>query len=230
LFKDCRIIATDLSPQLLAILSRYLASTKLEASVACVCTDAMNDFFKASKFDLVTGAAILHHLMDPTAALRSAYRALRPGGTAIFFEPFEAGCMVLATAFRDILAMNENRGDLSPQVEKIFRDMILDWTTRAGTDKSAPHFPHMDDKWLFTRTYLEQAAKNIGFSDLKLVPHAHGQHQFRGQTTTVLRLHSGLLPEALPPWAWEMIDAIDKSCSDELKAELSMEATIVLRK
>ena len=41
--------------------------------------------------DLAVGAAILHHILDPAKVLASCHRALKPGGWAIFFEPFEAG-------------------------------------------------------------------------------------------------------------------------------------------
>ena len=52
------------------------------------CADAMLDVFVPESFDLVTGAAILHHLIDPSRALVAAHRALKPGGFAMFFEPF----------------------------------------------------------------------------------------------------------------------------------------------
>jgi SAM-dependent methyltransferase len=90
LFHRPRIIATDLSPNLLAILRHDLQHAQSSGEVACVCTDAMNNFFKPVGFDLVIGVAILHHLLDPMAALRTVRRALRPGGVAVFFEPFEA--------------------------------------------------------------------------------------------------------------------------------------------
>jgi hypothetical protein len=46
LFSRPRIVATDLSPNLLAILRDYLQHTQPDAEVACICTDAMNNFFK----------------------------------------------------------------------------------------------------------------------------------------------------------------------------------------
>lgn len=98
LFEDCQIVATDLSPDLLRILRRHVAAEGLEDRVACVCTDAMRNFFRAESFDVVVGAAILHHLIDPVQALSAAHRALRPGGFAMFFEPFE-GLSALRRAF-----------------------------------------------------------------------------------------------------------------------------------
>ncbi len=75
LFEGCRIVATDLSPNLLQMLRRYVVEEHLEERVVCVCMDAMNNFFKPASFDVVVGAAILHHLLDPVCALKAAYRA-----------------------------------------------------------------------------------------------------------------------------------------------------------
>jgi ubiquinone/menaquinone biosynthesis C-methylase UbiE len=233
LFDSPRIIATDLSPQLLAILRDFIAKTELEAEVACICTDAMNDFFKAGCFDIVSGAAILHHLLDPRTALRSAYRGLKPGGVALFFEPFEAGHLALCAAYRQILALKDRLRGVSLAAEKVLSAMILDWTTRVGTDKSAPHFPHMDDKWLFTRQFLTTACEEIGFFPPILLPQYRPDElegSFAGLTKTILRLHSQLLPETLPEWAWELIREFDRTFTQDMKDDLLLEGIIVLRK
>ena len=229
LFADCRIVATDLSPNLLRLLHDYTVSHGLQHRVACVCTDAMSDYFRPRSFDLVVGAAILHHLQDPNRALDSVYRALRPGGTAVFFEPFEgvAGVrlmfeMILDRARRDDLP-------LEPALAQFLSAMILDYATRAGTDRSAPHFRHMDDKWLFTRDWMERAARRAGFTEVTIVPHAHHETLFLDFTTVLLRL-GGLEPDAMPGWGLDMIRMADRCFSPDLKRDLSLEATVVLRK
>jgi 2-polyprenyl-3-methyl-5-hydroxy-6-metoxy-1,4-benzoquinol methylase len=229
LFPNSEIIATDLSPQLLSILSSYLRTADLPVKVACVCTDAMNDFTQPKRFDLVIGAAILHHLMDPSKAIRSASRALRPGGIAIFAEPYEAGHLVLAAAYRQILSLKDRMGGLNPAPEKVLRDMIQDWMVRAGRDKSAPHFPYMDDKWLFTRAYMREVAQAAGFREVLFISNAATGKQFAAQTETLLRLHSGLVPSALPDWAWAIINTLDETFTDELKDEMALEAVTVFR-
>lgn len=60
----------------------------------CVGTDAMNNYFRPDSFDMVVGGAILHHPLDGTKALAAAYRALKPGGVALFLEPFEGLAIV----------------------------------------------------------------------------------------------------------------------------------------
>ena len=81
---NARFIATDLSPDLLEILRRYSTRESLTNNIAYVCTDAMLNFFVPSRFDVVTGIAILHHLIDPMQAIKAAYSALKPGGVAVF--------------------------------------------------------------------------------------------------------------------------------------------------
>jgi SAM-dependent methyltransferase len=230
LFENCRIVATDLSPDLLRMLRHYVVEQNLEERVICVCTDAMNNFFRPSSFDVVVGAAILHHLLDPVRALAAAYRALKPGGMAFFFEPFE-GLSALRVAF-DLIIDRAVREALpfDQAARKLLIAMSLDWATRAGSDKSAPHFPYMDDKWLFTRDWMERASRKVGFSDMTIVPHASHATLFRDYTTELLRLGASVGPETLPDWAWETIGRFDQGFSAEMKRDLLLEGTIVLRK
>ena len=48
--------------------------------------DAMNMDFRGGSFDLVFGSGIVHHLATADCA-REVSRVLRPGGTALFWEP-----------------------------------------------------------------------------------------------------------------------------------------------
>jgi SAM-dependent methyltransferase len=230
LFEGCRIVATDLSPDLLRILRQDIVSNHLEDRVICVCTDAMNNFFRPSSFDIVVGAAILHHLLDPGRALAAAYRALKPGGIAIFFEPFE-GVALLRLAFDLILQRAASDSlPLDPAAAKLLAALSLDYSVRAGSDKSAPHFRYMDDKWLFTRDWLERASREAGFGAMTIVPHSSHATLFRDYVTVLLKLGASLRPENLPDWAWEIIASFDRGLSPEMKRDLLLEGTIVLHK
>ena len=52
----------------------------------------------------------------------------------------------------------------------------------------------------------------------------------RDQATVHLRLGAGLTAEALPAWAWSVIDEADASISDDLRKEMGQEAAVLLRK
>lgn len=74
-----RVVATDLSEDMLAILRGRLASIGA-ANAAIQTADATALPFAEGSFDAVVMANLLHLLPDPAAALREAHRVLRPGG------------------------------------------------------------------------------------------------------------------------------------------------------
>jgi SAM-dependent methyltransferase len=95
-----RIVATDISPGMLATLSE--TAGRLGVTVRTQATDAETLPFPAESFDLVFGHAVLHHLPDLDAALAEFRRVLRPGGTIAFCgEPSRYG---------DLLAVVPKRG------------------------------------------------------------------------------------------------------------------------
>lgn len=114
-FPNSNIVATDISENLLAILRDQLATEeKYKNRVGLVCVDVTQNHFAENSFDLVIGAAILHHLLDPRPALEAVCSALKPGGYAIFFEPFEYGSALLRVAYGDIVEQAMRRAGLDP--------------------------------------------------------------------------------------------------------------------
>jgi SAM-dependent methyltransferase len=151
LFEEPEIIATDLSPNLLAILRSEIVRRNLSDTIAVACADAMRDFFIPERFDLVTGSAILHHLIDPSRAIAAAFRALKPGGIAMFFEPFEFGHSILLLMFERMISENSLRDDkLDPTVLHLLVLFAGDLRRRLGRDKTSAVFYDIDDKWLFS--------------------------------------------------------------------------------
>jgi SAM-dependent methyltransferase len=229
-----QVIATDISDPLLAILRDAVArAPEFQGRVACVAMDATREeHYKADSFDLVLGAAILHHLLDPATAIRAAAKALKKGGKAIFLEPFEPGNAVLRLAYEDIISTHEKRWTqkLPEKAEKLLRALILDYKTRAGRDKSAPHFPHMDDKWLFTRAYFEDVALQAGFDAVKVASLHDASRNFTTQTERNLHLGAALMRDALPRWAWDILARYDNSISNDARQDLVLEGYVILSK
>ncbi|MFY2599302.1 class I SAM-dependent methyltransferase [Achromobacter xylosoxidans] len=230
IFPNARFIATDLSPDLLAILLAHADKSGFRSSIACVCTDAMESHFVPGRFDVVTGIAILHHLIDPTRALRAAYTALRKDGVAVFFDPFE-GFALIRIIFSLILEKAPTcPGEIEDDVLRFLRAMITDIEARTGSDKSAERFRHMDDKWLFTRTFVEREAKNAGFREVQILAKDTTETAIRDYVSDLLRLGLGKPQEALPSWAWAYVDLVESSLSTEMKNDLVFEGAIVLVK
>ncbi len=83
--RGASVTAFDLSPG-------YLAEARTRASangvsVDFVCADGERLPFADGSFDRVWGNAVLHHL-DLGRAARELHRVLRPGGLAVFCEPW----------------------------------------------------------------------------------------------------------------------------------------------
>src|SRR5207248_9280280 len=69
-FPDADIVATDISPQLLAILRDFLQRrTEDTRRFSLVCVDAASARYNEGVADLIVGAAILHHILDPARVL-----------------------------------------------------------------------------------------------------------------------------------------------------------------
>ncbi|HEV3143621.1 MAG TPA: class I SAM-dependent methyltransferase [Gemmataceae bacterium] len=83
--RGAQVIAFDLSADYLAEARRRALANSV--TIEFVQADAHHLPFADAVFDAIWGNAILHHL-DLTMAGREIYRVLRPGGVAVFCEPW----------------------------------------------------------------------------------------------------------------------------------------------
>lgn len=230
LFPGAKVVATDLSGELLSILAASLNLLEAQDRVLCVVMDAMSDHVVAGGFDLVTGAAILHHLLQPELGLMAAARALKPGGQAIFFEPFD-GYGLIRLAYQRILAEGKLRGGaFDPRIEAALRAVSIDIAARTEPDVTAAHFPHLDDKWLFSQERIREIAERYGFSKVEFVPHNDHPTLYRDIARIQLRLATGLDNLELPAWAVDILDEFDAALPKAVKRRIMLEGTIVLTK
>jgi SAM-dependent methyltransferase len=230
LFPGARCIATDLSGELLSLLGGYLREAGRAGEAVCVRMDAMTSHVTADAFDLVTGAAILHHLERPQDGLAAAARALRPGGQAIFFEPFD-GYGVLRLAYERILAEARLRDDpLDATVARTLGNLVLDTAARTDPDPASPAFRALDDKWLFSRERIEAMAREAGFAEVRIVPHNSGPDLYQVIAPIQLRLATGRADLPLPGWAMDILKAFDAALPPPLKRAAMLEGSIVLTK
>jgi SAM-dependent methyltransferase len=229
LFPGARVVATDLSGELLAMLADYAVANAAAGEVVCVKMDAMSRKVTPGAFDLVTGASILHHLDSPGDGVMAAGRALKPGGHAIFFEPFN-GWAILRLAFERILAEADLRRDpLQPELDRALRQLIEDVAERSAESYS-PALADKDDKWLFSRTGIEAMARAAGFETVRFVPHNDHPNLYRDAAATHIRLSVGHDGLSFPAWAGAILDSFDAALTLNAKRELMVEGTIVLTK
>jgi SAM-dependent methyltransferase len=233
-FPDLRVLATDISPDLLSILRREAIRRGLMERCAAIAFDAQRDYLRSEFADWVFGSAVLHHLVDPEALVRSALKVLKPGGHATFFEPFEEGHAVLRLAFSEILEEVKRRRAKGPAFDflaVLVKDIAVR-THRRGYPGFETLWLEIDDKWLFTRSFFDQIRLSVGASDLQIRPLHGTETPFTTQTENVLKHYAGLPSrDALPDWAWEILRRYDQDAfSDEMKGQLTLEAAVVITK
>ena len=227
-FPEARIVATDVSAPLLAILRDFLESRRDRTRFTLVCVDACRARYARGFADLAVGAAILHHLPEPERALAACFDALAPGGWAVFFEPFESGNLLLKLCYQRIHERASPEERETPGMKMLHR--VVDDLQVRSRPRSDPVFAELDDKWMFTRTYFERIRREQGWGEVATHPlHVH-RDGLRRQAAVHLRLGADLAPDALPEWAWSMLDEADAEMSDDLRAEFPQEAAILLRK
>jgi ubiquinone/menaquinone biosynthesis C-methylase UbiE len=251
-FPEAKVLATDISPNLLLILREMLVheGQGLSSRCALVCTDIQNQIYREEAFDLAIGGAILHHIADPEQAIRNVFNALKPGGAAIFFEPFEAGNGIMALAYEQILEEAERRNGRQQSALRstlasllarlrpgrgqttpldLLRQAVRDYRSRI-VPRSDRELLALDDKWLFTRSSLTEVAERIGAGSVVIYPIHQTKNQFSHHAAVSLFLSLKSGPEALPDWAWKILYRYDRAFSEGQLQELLIEGCVILTK
>ncbi|HEY6247754.1 MAG TPA: class I SAM-dependent methyltransferase [Pyrinomonadaceae bacterium] len=84
--RGARVIALDISPDLIGVARRRLETNGFSTDVDFIAGSAHDVPLESESIDIVFGIAILHHL-DLQLSSREVYRLLKKGGIAIFQEP-----------------------------------------------------------------------------------------------------------------------------------------------
>jgi ubiquinone/menaquinone biosynthesis C-methylase UbiE len=160
-----RIYAFDHSVESL----RQASAVNLPSNGNCVhfsAQDALHLFFAPGSFDLVAGSAVLHHFLDYPGFLREAARILKPGGIAIFAEPFFDGYFWPALFLK--LAIEECGFDVnSPEFSRASVIGIVQFMARHRGN--TPELEHMTDKHYFRESELLMAAHDAGFGSVRFM-------------------------------------------------------------
>jgi len=157
------IFANDISPQLLRILVGIQDNIpELEGRIEAYCFDLHKDFFTDNTFDLVIGGVILHHMLDPEAALKNVARWLRPRGKVILIEPLEIGGHLMAAIYLKLIEETEQELGANHKLVMFFKAMCQDYEARFGVPRVKSWTKNLDDKWLFHASNLREMSEKIG--------------------------------------------------------------------
>lgn len=157
---NCKIHAYDISPDGLVRLSKFTKTLKSTNRLELSLQNAENMKFGDATFDVIIGSSVLHHFDNYEGVLKDCHRIMKPGGIAIFGEPFALGYGLgaaalklaqadLGTSYREI---DDNYADIAYCV-KSPRDLLK----------------HLVDKHVFFQSEFQLAAQEIGFSSVKYV-------------------------------------------------------------
>jgi ubiquinone/menaquinone biosynthesis C-methylase UbiE len=141
-FPEAEVVACDVSPQLLRILARALGEDA--SRVQLLCLDLNQPWFERNTFDLAIGGAILHHLFEPNRLVAEVFRAVRPGGALIFFEPFEQGHALLIMLYKEILRLAPHERSINPRILQLCSSQITELSLRLGTEKPPERYEGVD--------------------------------------------------------------------------------------
>ena len=225
------IVASDISPQLLGMLASFVESrVELRGRITSYCFDLHRRFFRNDHFDLVLGAAILHHLLDPRAALVNVCASLKPGGKIVLVEPLEGGSLLLTTMYAAILRILADLGQDRGALAQLMRALRLDIQCRLGPPVEKPWSAQLDDKWVFDEPYLVELAKELGLSKVEV-------HAAQPDLTTVYEAafrsvlaDSGNQGVEIPPRVLECVREFDRGIGPDVKRLLCPTGIIVFTK
>ncbi len=223
LFPNSKIIATDLSEYLLAILKK----SNNDGRIVAIQENAEELNFKTEVFDYVIGGAILHHLFYPNKTIEQTINVLKPGGTSIFFEPCASGQRLVKIGYEKVLE-DKRSETLEPRVLKLLKQQIsfIDVRLRNRPDLKPEVFKNLEDKWIFPKQYLRDIAENAGAQKVYITPLDSPLNLVRQKMESNFRI----LNTEVPPWVAEIARDFDASMSDDFKIENPAAVTVMFRK
>jgi SAM-dependent methyltransferase len=226
---NASVVACDISPQLLNLLHKHLTqSVHAKRDVLLYCFDLHKDLFQPDRFDLVVGGAVLHHMLDPRAALENAARWLRPGGQMILYEPFDYGAHLFATLFQlmiDCIAASMDANDQA--CADLFRAFRQDINARLGVPVVKPWTAELDDKWYFNLEYLRRLASDLGLHGPVVSPLTDDFERYFHNNVSGMMSAAGHSHLKLRQDVQSIVDEFDAGISARLKARMLLEGIVV---
>ena len=154
--QNCRFHAFDISAQGLEMLAKFTETVESTNTVEMSVQDASQMVFEDGTFDLVIGSSVLHHFDDVPSFLTKCRNILKPGGAAVFGEPFAIGYGLGVAA---LMVAQQQLGVQYDGINAVHTDI----TYRIKHPKQVQI---LVDKHLFFQSSFLAMALQAGFSDV----------------------------------------------------------------
>lgn len=170
---NCKIHAFDISINGLHLLKEHTNNFSTTNTLELSVQDAEAMCFAPDTFDVIIGSSILHHFDDYNKYLKGCLDILKPGGKAIFGEPFAIGYGLLYSSMKlaaDTLGLNN----------EMINAMYADISNRVQNANNPSYLKSLVDKHLFYSDGIITTGKNLGYSNIEIIP-MHDFSIFEGE-------------------------------------------------
>jgi ubiquinone/menaquinone biosynthesis C-methylase UbiE len=158
--RNCRLHAFDISPHGPESLARFQRTLEPANCLEMSVQDAAQMSFAPESFDIVIGSSVLHHFDDVETFLIDCRRILKPGGAAVFGEPFAIGYALGVAA---LMIAQRQLGTHHQALEDLYTDI-------GYRIKSPPQLlANLIDKHLFFQSSFLELAQHVGFAKVQFI-------------------------------------------------------------
>jgi ubiquinone/menaquinone biosynthesis C-methylase UbiE len=160
------VYAVDHSIESMRVLSRSaVAANRNEVHLSM--QDAAALCFAPASFDLVLGSALLHHILDYGSLLNKVRTILKPGGKAVFAEPFCYGYLIPIVFLK--MAVEELHIDAKRLKLPEFGTcafIIQNIAERVQHEDDSEFLKQLTDKHLFREDRFAEVSYAAGFTEV----------------------------------------------------------------
>jgi len=159
------ILALDHSIASLKVLARTAKKIGVDAKLRVSQQDVRALCFSPGAFDAVFGNAVLHHFLDYEEFLGSVRDLLKPGGVAVFAEPFAEGYLLammlfkIATRLTGISAGGEESAEMG-----LYKFIVENIGQRIRNARNPVVLQQLTEKHVFSVSRLLELSNRLGFS------------------------------------------------------------------
>ena len=220
--RNCKFHAFDVAVTGLEMLAEYSKGLKTSHQLELSVQNAEKMVFDDNSFDYIIGHSMLHHLPEYEYFLKDCFRILKPGGTALFGEPFALGYGLLAASLK--LAQNDLNTEY-PEIDALYQNITFRVT------QPRKKLMTLIDKHIFLQSELIQLAHNIGFSSADFISLLNRDYYRESFVSNELRLSYKITDENLIARAKEIYKILfDLFDSDNFAKTISAFAYLSLKR